>query len=262
MRKYCLRAGLVIFFLYILPCVSAQQLPRPLGFVNDFAGVLKPDDLQTIEKLVTGVKNKTGAEIAVVTVKTIAPYGSIEEFSLALVEEWGIGEKDEDNGVLFILSVAEREVRIEVGYGLEGAIPDSLAGRILDTAVIPSFRTDDFSEGLTEGSRAIAAVVAKEYGISLAELDLPESYGDFDSVAVNFRSYLIVIIFFLAPILFFILLVILIYRFAKKRGLNNQGSSGFGSRYSSGRSSGRSSGSSSRGFSGGRSGGGGASRRF
>ena len=168
-------ACLFILAFCFLPRLAAQQLPRPAGFVNDFAGVMKAADIEAAQILAAAIKEKTGAELAVVTVNSFAPYGSIDEYSIALAEEWGIGEKGKDNGVLILLAVAEREVKIEVGYGLEGAIPDSMAGRILDTAVIPAFREDDFSGGLVQGYRAIAACVAKEYGMDYVEADIPRA---------------------------------------------------------------------------------------
>jgi uncharacterized protein len=109
---------------------------------------MKAEDKQAVESLAASVREKTGAELALVTVMSFAPYASIEEFSTALMEAWGAGERSKDNGVLLVLAMNEREVKIEVGYGLEGAIPDSAAGRILDTVVIPAFRKDDFSGGL------------------------------------------------------------------------------------------------------------------
>jgi uncharacterized protein len=131
-------------------------------------------DIQRIQELAGELERKTGAELAVVTVETIAPYGSIEEYALELFNVWGIGQAGRDNGVLLILAVNERRVKIETGYGLEGAIPDSAAGRILDNAVLPRFREDDFSGGLLRGALAIAVAVAADQGIKLEGIEGPE----------------------------------------------------------------------------------------
>jgi len=243
----------------LLPCLCAQQLPRPVGFVNDFAQVMNGKDAQEIEELSAAVKEKTGAELAVVTVNTFAPYAAIEEFSIALAQEWGVGERGRDNGVLLVLAVSERKVRIEVGYGLEGAIPDSVAGRILDTAVIPAFRENDFSRGLAQGIRAIAAYVAKENGVSLDGFDLPETA----SAAVRGYAFTyIFLLFFSFFVLMFIITAVFALRRSGRRGFSyspvspvNSGSFGTGSSFSS-------SGRSFSGFSGGSFGGGGASRGF
>jgi len=256
MKKLFRRSSLFfIFACCFLPCLAAQQLPKPSGYVNDFAKVMKGKDAEAVENLAAAVKEKTGAELALVTVESYAPYASIDEFSLALAEAWGVGERSKDNGVLLVLAMSEREVKIEVGYGLEGAIPDSVAGRILDTAVIPAFRQGDFSGGLREGSRAIAAYVAKEKGLDLAELDLPDTM-----IRDSGSDSLISIIFSIFFVIF--LYIAILSRSIFWRGLRTGGgmfrSGGFGS----GSSFGRSGGSGFRGFGGGSFGGGGASRRF
>ncbi len=159
---------LVALFVVSIPTgLAAQQLPRPRGFVNDFAGVISAGDARTMEAIITSLREQTGAEIAVVTVRTHAPYATIDDFGVALAEEWGVGASADDSGVILILALDERQVRLEVGYGLEGAIPDGRAGSILDTYVIPDLRAGDYSAGLLNGVAAVAQVVAEEYGVSL-----------------------------------------------------------------------------------------------
>ena len=252
------KRGLLILLLAACATAFAQNLPKPSGFVNDFAGVMRGEDVREAESLAAAVKDKTGAEIALVTVKTYAPFASIDEFSLALAQAWGVGEKGKDTGVLLVLAMAEREVKIEVGYGLEGAIPDSAAGRILDTAIIPAFKAGDFSGGLVNGYKAIAALAAKEKGVELTGFGLPEAVepGAPDSGPLfNLFSAL----FAGGNILFWILVFIIIMRLSRRaRKGGTFGFGGFGSR--SGGFGG--SGGGFRGFGGGGFGGGGASRRF
>ena len=124
---------LIICFVFLsLSTLAAQQLPKPVGYVNDFAGVIDQNSKARMDSLIRILKEKTGVEIAVVTVDTIAPSASIEDYSIRLAEQWGIGKKGEDTGILLLLAMGERRVRIEVGYGLEGIIPDGLAGEIID----------------------------------------------------------------------------------------------------------------------------------
>jgi len=257
MKKLISRA----FFLFVLaccllPCLAAQQLPKPSGFVNDFAKVMNAQDAKTVETLAAAVKEKIGAELALVTVESYAPYATIGEYSIALAEAWGVGERGKDSGVLLVLAMAEREVRIEVGYGLEGAIPDSVAGRILDTAVIPAFRQGDFSGGLREGCRDIAAYVAKEKGLELAELNLPDniirSSGSSSPEGIIFPVFFFFMIIFIAILRSSIL----------GRRLLRTGGGVFRGGFGSGSSFGRSGGGGFGGFGGGSFGGGGASRRF
>jgi uncharacterized protein len=274
MRKIC-RGAVFIFILFsclILPLAARpRQLPRPTGFVNDFAGVMKTPDKEAVESLAAALKEKTGAELAVVTVKSFASYGfgSIDEFSIALAEAWGVGERGEDNGVILVLAVEERKVRIEVGYGLEGTIPDSVAGKILDNSVIPAFRNNDFSGGLVEGVRAIAACAAKESGANFDEFDLPKTP---EAAVTGDRSILykiiVVLILFLfnSHYIFYIVIIVSIVLFILQRIFKFKKPlirfGGFGSGGGSG-SFGRSFGSSGgRSFGGGSFGGGGASRGF
>jgi len=257
MKKLFTRAFFLFAFAFcLLPCLAAQSLPKPSGYVNDFAGVMKAQDAEAVDSLAAAVKEKTGAEIAIVTVDSFAPYAAIGEYSLALAEAWGVGERGNDNGVLLVLAMKEREVRIEVGYGLEGAIPDSVAGRILDTVVIPAFQNNDFSGGLREGYRTIAAYVVKEKGMELADFDLSETLIQ--------RSGSSSIVSIIIPLLFFCGFVFIpILRFSILRRVLGTGGGVFrAGGFGSGGSFSRSGGGSFRGFGGGSFGGGGASRRF
>jgi len=245
-------------------CVSSLSLgalPSPLGTVSDFAGVMNAEDSLRIERLGSALTQKTGAELAVVTVQTIAPYGSIEEYALDLFNTWGIGKKGTDEGILLILAMKERKLKIETGYGLEGAIPDSMAGRIMDNAVLPLFREDNFSGGLLQGAQAIAAAVAKDKGIGPEEI---EQLGVSASAAAavekkglgGIAPYLPFIIF----AIFIIINIAVSKKYGRRRGFYGRG--GFGGPGGFGGMGGMGGGGGFGGFGGGRSGGGGSSRGF
>ena len=242
--------------------LPGQNLPKPSGYVNDFAGVMKPEDAEEAGRLAAAVKEKTGAELAIVTIVSYAPYATISDYSIALAQAWGIGERGKDTGVLLLLAMEEREVKIEVGYGFEGAIPDSMAGRILDSTVIPSFREGDFSGGLLKGLEVIASVVAKEKGVELEGFDLAAIEG-FNLATIGEKvpgsEFLP-----LLPFLVFIALIILLTnrKFRKIGGGNLV--RGFGSSFYRGSfgGGGFGGGGGFRGFGGGSFGGGGAFRRF
>ena len=234
--------------------LAAQTLPSPVGFVNDFAKVMRQNDAEATESLAAAVHEKTGAQIAVVTVQSYAPFGSLDEYSIALAENWGIGKKGEDTGVLLILAVSERRVRIEVGYGLEGAIPDSTAGRILDTAVIPAFQAGDFSGGLTRGAREIARFIAREKGIDPAELNFSSASSKRQDETI---AYIIAGIFIFLVVLLTIMGIFFPSLFPSRTG-GRRGGFGSGSFGGSGFGGGGGFG----GFGGGGFGGGGASRGF
>lgn len=167
-----LTAVLLLFSCFPL---AAQKMPSPTGYVNDFANVLDESSKTQMESIARALKEKTGAEIAVVTVDTIAPYSSIEEYSVELASQWGIGKKGEDTGILILLAMKERKIRMEVGYGLEGIIPDGLAGEITDKSILPPLRAGRYGEGMLKGVEAVSGIIAKEYDVDLSSYKLDES---------------------------------------------------------------------------------------
>ncbi|MCK4463846.1 MAG: TPM domain-containing protein, partial [Candidatus Omnitrophica bacterium] len=116
---------IVILFL-TAPLCFAQDFPPPRGYVNDFADILSNEYETKLNAFASELENKTTSQIAIVTIDSIKPY-EIEDYAVRLFEKWGIGKKGKDNGVLILLALSDRNLRIEVGYGLEGAIPDAIA---------------------------------------------------------------------------------------------------------------------------------------
>lgn len=139
----------------------AQDLPPPQGrLVNDFAGLLSPQAEAQLEARLIQLEKDTAAEVTVVTIVALGDE-SIESYAEALFQKWGIGKKGADNGVLFIMALEERKMRIEVGYGLEGVLTDGRAGRILDKEVVPHFREGKYETGIINGVAAIEDYVRK-----------------------------------------------------------------------------------------------------
>jgi len=162
MRKICL-----LLILLALPFFSyASDIPQPVGWVNDFAGVISQQDKEKLNSLIEELERKTTTEIAVVTVDSISPYGEIE-YARLLFDNWKPGKKGKDNGVLVLLAVKERRWRIETGYGVEGILPDGLCGDIGRNYMVPYFKEGNYSEGLYLGVAKIAQIVAKNANISL-----------------------------------------------------------------------------------------------
>ncbi len=161
-KKVFLRA--VFFISVFLPClVYAADLPRPVDWVNDFAGVISQEYKQKLDSLITTIEEKTSAEIAVVTISSIAPYDE-KEYARLLFDYWKPGKRGKDNGVLLLLAVKERRWRIETGYGVEGLLPDGLCGEIGRQYMVPYFKTGDFSQGLYQGVFRIYQVLSKDVG--------------------------------------------------------------------------------------------------
>jgi len=138
--------SLLGFFLVILP-VLAQDFPEPVGYVNDFAEMLSSDFRNSLEGDLTRFEEETSAEIAVVTVNSLeGTY--VEDYAVRLFEQWGIGKKEEDNGLLLLIAKEDREFRIEVGYGLEPIITDGRAGKILREQMTPAFKEENYDQGV------------------------------------------------------------------------------------------------------------------
>lgn len=163
--------AVLLFSINILAKVDFPE-PTSAFFVNDFANVISETDKQTILELGASLYKQTTAQVVVVTVENLQGE-SIEDYAADLGNTWGIGQADEDNGVLILLAIQEREYRIEVGYGLQGQITDSKAGRIREDYMAEHLKANDFSTGLLEGYKAIVATVYDEYNIEY-EGDLPQ----------------------------------------------------------------------------------------
>ncbi len=180
MRNNALFRGLIFSVLLITLTMGqaprsegAETFPAPRGAVNDFAGVIASQYLGQMESIAREVLEKTGTAIVVATVETIGA-NDPNDYANRLYRAWGIGKKGEDKGVLIFLAVKERRVRIETGYGVEGILPDGLAGEILDRYAIPSFKEGDFGRGLSETMAAVSSVVAKDAGVTLTGVRRPE----------------------------------------------------------------------------------------
>ena len=233
--------------------ISAQKLPKPVGYVNDFAGVLDEGSKSRMTMLITALKEKTGAEIAVVTVETTEPR-LFEEYSVELASEWGIGKGGEDTGVLILLAMKERKIRLEIGYGLEGPIPDGLAGEIRDKSILPDLRAGNYGAGLLKGVQAIAGIIAKEYDVDLGSYNTSEAKKYTSSIPAGLIRLIIIIIFmFLVGGGRFLLWPLLFMGGASRRGFYGGGFGSGGSSFGGGGFSG---------FGGGGFGGGGASGSF
>lgn len=145
--------------------------------VNDLAGALDPAQEADIERMAATLKAATGDIVFVVTTETFAPYGSIQEYAVKLFENHGrgIGEKGKDNGLLVVLAVKDRQVWIEVGYGLEGFITDGFSGETSRQYMIPFFRQGQYGEGLRVGVQRVIARIAQGRNVSLENVHAPSA---------------------------------------------------------------------------------------
>lgn len=153
---------------------AEPSFPEPRGLVNDFANVIPVERERQIAAVTGELHRRTGIPVVVVTVPEIhgAEYN---EYANRLYESWGIGKKGEDKGVLLFVTVKERKMRIEVGYGLEGVIPDGLAGEIRDRYMIPFLKKEQYGEGLLNGAAAVTQILAESEGVKLTWQGSPPS---------------------------------------------------------------------------------------
>ena len=177
----------------------AQEWPKSKGWVNDFAGVIDANTRERLESILAELEQKTQAEVTVVTVSSVAD-GDIERAAVSLFESWKVGKKGKDNGVLILCAIQDRRVRIEVGYGLEGILPDALCGRIIREKMVPNFRNGDYSTGLLEGTLAVVWVISQDAGVGI---------GGVSQVAFQDESLKILPVAFVIFLLFFILAYLL-----------------------------------------------------
>ncbi|NWF55903.1 MAG: YgcG family protein [Syntrophaceae bacterium] len=149
--------------LLLSPSVFALAVPeRPEGRVTDRTGTLTRDQIQALEKKLSAFEKETTNQIAVLMIPSLEG-DSLEEFSIRLAEKWKIGQKGRNNGVILLIVKNDRKLRIEVGYGLEGALPDALAGTIIRNEIAPRFKEGQFFQGIETGVNAIISATKGEY---------------------------------------------------------------------------------------------------
>ena len=164
---FCQRKKLysIAILLILAAAISAQALevpPTPKGRVSDYTSTLTSAQIEALNRTLAEFENQTTNQIAVVLIPTLGG-DNLEDYSIRLAEKWQIGQKGRDNGVILVVVMKERKMRIEVGYGLEGVLPDSLAGDIIRQVIAPRFRQGRFFEGIEAGVTAIMAATRGEY---------------------------------------------------------------------------------------------------
>lgn len=145
-----------------LSVAAALEVPGYSGYVNDYASMISPEARQRLEQTLSSFDRSDSTQVAILTIDTLEG-DPIEDFSIRVVDQWKVGQKGKDNGVLFLVAKNDRKMRIEVGRGLEHILTDLAAGRIIDTVVAPRFKEGHFDEGFEAGITAIIQTTRGEY---------------------------------------------------------------------------------------------------
>lgn len=151
-------------FILLFSCWAQAEfeVPRLTGPVVDQVGVLRPQDRRELEAVIRDYNNQGKAQIQVLVVQSLGDL-TIEEASIKVTDAWKLGTAKQDNGILFLIAPNERKLRIEVGQGLEGTLPDVIAKRIISDTVIPLFKARNLSAGVVVGVYQIIKYVDQEY---------------------------------------------------------------------------------------------------
>lgn len=156
--KTSLRLALIAAMFLLAPFSFGADIPFLTGRVTDNADILSKETRRTITESLKAHEQKTGNQIAVLTIPSLEGE-SIEEYAVAVFNSWKLGQKGKDNGILVVVAPNDRRIRIEVGYGLEGTLPDGLAGSIIRTIMTPQFKTGNYNDGIQSGIKAIIEVL-------------------------------------------------------------------------------------------------------
>jgi uncharacterized protein len=161
-------AGLLLLVMLLVPLgAKALTVPPLQGRVNDYAKMLSPAAVQHLDRVLQDLETSDSTQIVVLTIPSLEG-DSLEDFSIRVAEQWRIGQKNLDNGAILLIAKAERKLRIEVGYGLEGRLTDLMAGRIIANVIVPRFKDGQIDQGVLDGVQAMVGVVKGEFSASEA----------------------------------------------------------------------------------------------
>jgi len=152
----------LVFYTASLQSFALSIPEKPKGHINDYANLFSTEASQLLEERLINFEKETSNQIVIVTFKSLEDE-SLEDFSIKLAQKWKIGTKEHDNGVIILIFKKEHKIRIEVGYGLEGILPDALCDRIIRHEIVPYFKTGNFSQGIINGIDVVISAIKGEY---------------------------------------------------------------------------------------------------
>lgn len=191
---------LAIVLAIVLSASTASAQPPLTAPVNDFANVIDPAAEQQLDALIRQLQNATTDVLVVATVQTFQPWADLPSYAVKMFENGGkgIGQKGKDNGVLIVLAVDDRQVRVEVGYDIEGFVTDGFAGEVSREVMVPFFRTGDYGRGLLAGATRIAQRIAEGRNVDLGLAPVPQRQSRRNTgVRIPGSTWIILLIIFL-----------------------------------------------------------------
>lgn len=151
--------------LLLVTCLisTAQEFPsKPNRLVNDYTNTLSQEQVYQLEQKLVAFNDSTSTQVAVVLIQSVGVY-DIADYTARLAENWGVGQKGKNNGVVLLAALKDRKVTIQTGYGVEGALPDAITKRIIENEIKPNFKQGNYYEGLDKATDAIIAYTKGEY---------------------------------------------------------------------------------------------------
>jgi uncharacterized protein len=158
-----LRAISLLWLLLVATAFAAPLPPKPARYFNDYAGMVSAETADRLNRTLEDFERQTSSQILVAIFPKLPADAALEDFTVRTAEAWKPGLKERDNGAVLFIFRDDRKMRIEVGYGLEGPIPDLIAKRIIDNEISPRFRAGDFNGGVTAGVNALLQAARGEY---------------------------------------------------------------------------------------------------
>jgi len=203
-----------LLFIFILTVQSsfALEVPRLAGRVNDYANILTSGQKSSLENLLKKTETVSSAQVVLLTIKSLEGE-NLEEFSITVAEKWKLGQKEKDNGVLLLIAINDKKIRIEVGYGLEGTLTDLKCGYIIRQLIVPGFRKGNFYSGINNGLTAITGLITKEYEITPEQLN--EYERGTDPAKVGHSIFIFIV--------FVIIILSIIFKGRSRRGYRSSG---------------------------------------
>jgi len=180
-RLFAGAAFLAVFALVLLRSMAAEIPPKPTRYFNDYAGLVRPDTAQRLNQQLADFERQTSNQILVVIYPSLPRDSTVEDFAQDAFRAWKPGQQSRSNGAILFMFVKDKKLRIQTGYGLEGALPDAICKRIISDQIAPRFQIGDFDGGLIAGVNAMIAATRGEYtgnGRTVAETRAQRRHGE------------------------------------------------------------------------------------